>query len=119
MWGVSVPVLYQRKPFIGRRARPEGGGDTGRLESVAVCVSLPCGRQKQTITSVFPEPLSQMLWEIVLQWNLSNTDNLGPIKCVRIREVSSFQGVNSTHLYEVGTWSSVLSKEVSLIQSWA
>ncbi len=25
-----------------------------------------------------------------VQWNLSNTDTLGPIKCVLIREVSSF-----------------------------
>ncbi len=37
----------------------------------------------------------------VIQWNLSNTDPLGPIKCVLIREVSSFQGANN--LYEVGT----------------
>ncbi len=31
-----------------------------------------------------------------LQWNLSNTDTLGPIKCVLIREVSSFHGANDT-----------------------
>ncbi len=47
-------------------------------------------------------------------------DTLGPIKCVLIREVSSFQGVNSTylhvHVYEVGTWPSILIREVSLIQ---
>ncbi len=30
-----------------------------------------------------------------IQWNLSNTDTLGPIKCGLIREVSSFQGANS------------------------
>ncbi len=35
------------------------------------------------------------------------------MKCVLIREVSSFQGVNNPHLYEVGTWSSVLIMEVS------
>ncbi len=51
-----------------------------------------------------------------VQWNLSNTDTLGPIKCVLIREMSSFQGVNNTHLYEFGTWSSILIREVSLIQ---
>ncbi len=51
-----------------------------------------------------------------IQWNLSNTDTFGPIKCVLIREVSSFQGANSTHIYEVGTWASVLIREVSLIQ---
>ncbi len=27
-----------------------------------------------------------------VQWNLSNTDTVGPIECVLIREVSSFQG---------------------------
>ncbi len=27
-----------------------------------------------------------------VQWNLSNTDTLGAIKCVLIREVSSLQG---------------------------
>ncbi len=43
----------------------------------------------------------------------------GPIQCVLIREVSSFQGENNTciYLYEVRTWSSVLSREVSLINS--
>ncbi len=57
--------------------------------------------------------------EIVLvriQWNLSNTDTLGPIKCVLVREVFSFHGANNTYLYEVGTWSSVLIKEASLVQ---
>ncbi len=29
-----------------------------------------------------------------VQWTISNTDTLGPIKCVLIREVSSFQGAN-------------------------
>ncbi len=48
--------------------------------------------------------------------NLSTTDTLGPIKCVLISEMSSFQGANSTYKYEVGTWSSVLIREVSLIQ---
>ncbi len=38
------------------------------------------------------------------------------MKCVLIREVSSFQGANNTYLCEVGTWSSVLIREVSLIQ---
>ncbi len=37
---------------------------------------------------------------------------LGPL----IREVSSYQGVNNTYIYEVGTWSSVLIREMSLIQ---
>ncbi len=50
-----------------------------------------------------------------IQWN-SNTDTPGPLKCVLIREVSSFQGVNNTYLYDVGTWSSVLNREVSIIQ---
>ncbi len=36
--------------------------------------------------------------------------------CVLIREVSSFQGANITYLYEVGIWSSVLIREVSLIK---
>ncbi len=54
-----------------------------------------------------------MLIKQELQWNLSNTDTLGPIKCVLIREVSSFQGATNTYLYEVGTWSSVLIREVS------
>ncbi len=47
-----------------------------------------------------------------IQWNVSNTDALGPIKC---REVSSFQGKNNAYLSEVGTWSSVLIREVSSI----
>ncbi len=50
-----------------------------------------------------------------VQWNLSNTDTLGPIICVLNREVSSFWGANNTFLYEAGTWSSVLIREVSLI----
>ncbi len=48
--------------------------------------------------------------------DLSNTDALGPIKCVLIREVSSFRG---RIIYRVGTWSSVLTvliRKVSLIQ---
>ena len=36
--------------------------------------------------------------------------------CVCTREVSSFQGENITYLYEVGTWSSVLIREVSSFQ---
>ncbi len=53
-----------------------------------------------------------------LQWNLSNTDTLGSMKCVLIRKVSSFQGANNTylHVHEAGTWSSVLIREVSLVQ---
>ncbi len=43
-------------------------------------------------------------------------DTLGPMKCVLIREVSSFQGAKKTCSYEVGTWLSVLIREVSLIQ---
>jgi len=43
-------------------------------------------------------------------------DTLGPLKCVLIRGVSSFQGANNTYLYEVGTWSSVLIGEVSSFQ---
>ena len=42
-----------------------------------------------------------------------NTDTLGPLVCVLIRGVSSFQGANNTYLCEVGTWSSVLIREVS------
>ncbi len=45
--------------------------------------------------------------KVALQWNLSDTDTLG------IGEVSSFQGENITYLYEVGTWSSVLIRDVS------
>ncbi len=61
--------------------------------------------------NVFPElaiscPLPQ------IQWNLSNTDTLGPIKYVLIRKVSSFQGTNNIHSYEVGTWSSVLCPDL-------
>ena len=41
----------------------------------------------------------------VIQWNPSNMDTLGPLQYVLIRGVSSFQGVNNTYLYEVGTWS--------------
>ncbi len=53
----------------------------------------------------------------MVQWNLSNTDTSGPIKCVLSREVSSFQGANNTYLqHEVGTWSSVLIREVSSFQ---
>ena len=51
-----------------------------------------------------------------LQWNHSNTDILGSLKCVLIEEVSSFRGVNNTFLYEVGTWSSVLIRDVSSFQ---
>jgi len=51
-----------------------------------------------------------------IQWDPSNTDTLGPLKCVLIRGVSSFQGANNTYLYEVGTWSSVLIRKVSSFQ---
>jgi len=50
------------------------------------------------------------------QWNPSNANTLGPLKCVLVREMSSFQGVNNTYLYKVGTWSSVLMREVSSFQ---
>ena len=33
---------------------------------------------------------------MIIQWNPSNTDTLGPLKCVLIRGVSSFQGANNT-----------------------
>ncbi len=42
-----------------------------------------------------------------------DTDTLGSMKCVQI---ASFQGANNTYLYVVGTWSSVLIGEVSLIE---
>ncbi len=41
---------------------------------------------------------SHFVYLVVLfrqQWNPSNTDTLGPVKYVLIREVSSFQGLNS------------------------
>ena len=44
---------------------------------------------------------------LMLQWNPSNTDTLGPLKYVQIREESSFQGTNNTYLHGVGTWSRV------------
>ena len=53
---------------------------------------------------------------LTIQWNLSNTDTIGLLNCVLIREVSSFQGVNNTYLYEVGTWSGVLIRGVSSFQ---
>ena len=37
-----------------------------------------------------------------LQWNPCITDTLGPLRCVLIREVFSFQGVNNTYLYGSG-----------------
>ena len=52
----------------------------------------------------------------VVQLDPSNTDTLGPLKCVLSRGVSSFQGASNTYLYEVGTWSSVLIREVSSFQ---
>jgi len=51
-----------------------------------------------------------------IHWDPSNTDTLGPLKCVLIRGVSSFQGENNTYLYKVGIWSSVLIREVSSFQ---
>ena len=56
------------------------------------------------------------MYQLHLQWNPLNTDTLGPLKCVLVREVSSFQGANITYLYRVGTWSSVLIREVSAFQ---
>ncbi len=38
-----------------------------------------------------------------IQWNLSNTDSFGPIKCDLIREVSLFFQGRIVCLYEVGT----------------
>ena len=51
-----------------------------------------------------------------IQWNPSDTYTIGPLKCVQIRGLSSFQGVNNTYLYEVGTWSDgcPLREEASL-----
>ena len=43
----------------------------------------------------------------------SNADTIRLLKCVMIREVSSFQGVNNTYLYEVGIWLTVLIRKVS------
>ena len=43
-------------------------------------------------------------------------DPRGLLKFVLIKGVSSFKGPNNTYLYEVGTWSSVLNKEVSSFQ---
>jgi len=43
----------------------------------------------------------------------STMDTIGPLKCVQMREVSSFQEVNNTYLYGVGTWLSVVIREVS------
>jgi len=53
------------------------------------------------------------LGTLTTQWDPSNTDTLGPLKCVLIRGVSSFQGANNTYLCEVGAWSIVLIREVS------
>ena len=52
---------------------------------------------------------------ICIQWNLSNTDNLGTKIIVLISEVSFFQGKNNMHLYKVGTQLSVLIKQGVLI----
>ncbi len=58
-----------------------------------------------------------------VQWNLSNTDSLGPMKCVLIEEVSSFQGANNTYLQwnlsntdTLGPIKCVLIEEVSSFQ---
>jgi len=60
--------------------------------------------------------MSCMKMLVVIQWDPSNTDTLGSLKCALIRGVSSFQGANNTYLYEVGIWSSVLIREVSSFQ---
>jgi len=44
-------------------------------------------------------------------------DTIRPLKCVIITEVSSFQGVNNTYLYEVGIWLSILISKVSFRRS--
>ncbi len=63
---------------------------------------------------------TRIIWTTIaccVQWNLCNTDTLGPINCVLIREVSSLQGTNNACFHEVWTWSiSVLIREVSIIQ---
>ena len=53
-----------------------------------------------------------------IQWSPSNTDTLGPLKCVLIREVSSFHFRGKIiHIYmKLGAWSSVLIREVSSFQ---
>jgi len=54
-----------------------------------------------------------------IQWNPSDTYTLGSLKCVLIRGLSSFQAVNNTYLYEVGTWSDgcPLREEVHCVYS--
>ena len=47
--------------------------------------------------------------------NLSNMDTLGTKIIVLISEVSLFEGENNMYLYKVGTQSSVLINEGSLI----
>ena len=45
----------------------------------------------------------------------SNTDTLGSLELYR--EVSSFQGTNNTYLYDAGTWSGVLIRNLSSFQT--
>ena len=51
---------------------------------------------------------------ILIQWNASNVDTLGTWKSVLYREVSSFQGEESI----IGTQQSVLNTEMSLFQGY-
>ncbi len=48
------------------------------------------------------EPIT---WEVLseVQWNLSNTDTLGPLKKFLIREVSSFQGAKK-YIFILWSW---------------
>ncbi len=65
-------------------------------------------------------PLKVNLWHTVcckdVQWNVSNTDTLGPITCVLIREVSSFQGANNT--YFIWSCRKSLKGLSSILKDW-
>ena len=64
---------------------------TLRSQGLTTVVLEVCGRSKM------------MGWELPskaegIQWDPSNTDTLGPLKCVLIRGVSSFQGANKSDI---------------------
>ncbi len=65
-----------------------GGAGMGRRPTMIRKGGGRPSRKRATVSSQFKVQLA-------LQWNLSNRDILGPIKCVLIREVSSFQGANN------------------------
>ncbi len=111
---IAEDVVVTKYKMAGDMANREpvaaSPGVRGR-ETLLLCrMSQPFG---SLLVFTYKLHLMPMQW-IRIRWNLSNTDTLGPMKL--IREVSSFQGANITHIYEVGTWSSVLITEVSLIQ---